>query len=333
MANQQLVDYIKTQNAAGVARADTQKALVAAGWPLQDIQGAFAAADGRVVSPALAPKPAAVAAVQPQVQPQQPQVQPLPVIHMHPQEGILHSTWFWSLVALVLLVGAATAIYFVTPVGDMVNSYFAPKPAPVVIETPVNEYKDPQGSFTFIYPEGRMPVPKAVLEERIMANELSTSTLPAGTVEIPGVMLVSKMNVAELSIQNPVYDYFSGCCGVRYWLDATSTTWKAETIGRKPEGGPLLTPLSLATTTPTGQRCTLARTAGPYTLYRVRSGDEGVPYHYYYYLLTDKSYAMQFMTLVDLDATTTDPTIRQTFDSVVSSFKLIDSVPVVGHCS
>jgi len=42
MANQQLVDYLKSALQAGVAKADLEKALVSQGWPQKDVDEAFA---------------------------------------------------------------------------------------------------------------------------------------------------------------------------------------------------------------------------------------------------------------------------------------------------
>ena len=41
MITQQLLDYIRQNLATGVARADIEKALLAAGWSVQDISGGF----------------------------------------------------------------------------------------------------------------------------------------------------------------------------------------------------------------------------------------------------------------------------------------------------
>ena len=41
MATQQLLDYIRQNLAAGLVRADIEKALLAAGWVAQDITDGF----------------------------------------------------------------------------------------------------------------------------------------------------------------------------------------------------------------------------------------------------------------------------------------------------
>ncbi len=343
MPNQQLVDYIKTQINAGSAKSDIRKAVASAGWPLADIERAFAAAE-RPIAPAPAPivrqpvqpaQPKAAAYAQP-VQPQ-PQAKPLPVIHMHPPSmELLRSPWIWSSVVALVLVALAAAAYFMTPVGTMIDTYLYPAPPPIVVENP-NLYTDPQNNFSFIYPEGKRPAPKAIWEEQIMGGELSTSTLPAGSMEIPGVAVVSKIPLADFatSSTSAIYNYTSCCSGTRYWLDAASSTWKAEGITATNGSGITAKPLTLQGTMANGQteECSLKRQIGRYTTYRIVSGDEGVPTHYYYFLLTDKSYVLRFMTTVDLDAASTDPTVVQSFTSVISSLKLIDSAPVVGHCA
>ena len=53
MVTQQLLDYIRQNLAAGLVRADIEKALLAAGWTAQDISGGFTMIEhpGAVVPP------------------------------------------------------------------------------------------------------------------------------------------------------------------------------------------------------------------------------------------------------------------------------------------
>lgn len=156
MAQQQLVDYIKAQSKAGVAKAEIQKAVIASGWPAKDAAEAFAAAEGTPLPAVPTPAPTPIA-----VQPQ-----PLPVIQMHPHPEELSGRSFmwivWLVVLLVLVAGAAAA-YFLTPIGDMVRLLVAPEP-PAIEETlpppPSNQtHTDPLYGFSVTYPNNLSPLP------------------------------------------------------------------------------------------------------------------------------------------------------------------------------
>jgi hypothetical protein len=82
MANQQLVDYIKSQLTAGVTKPDLQKAITTAGWSDQDSVEAFNVVEGKVPATPAAPVAPAIskpaAPVQPVTQPvTQPVAQPV----------------------------------------------------------------------------------------------------------------------------------------------------------------------------------------------------------------------------------------------------------------
>lgn len=78
MANQQLVDYIKSQLAAGVTKPDLQKAITTAGWSDQDSTDAFNVVEGKVSATPAAPVAPAISKPAAPVQPvTQPVVQPV----------------------------------------------------------------------------------------------------------------------------------------------------------------------------------------------------------------------------------------------------------------
>jgi hypothetical protein len=78
MANQQLVDYIKSQLAAGVTKPDLQKAITTAGWSDQDSVEAFNVVEGKVSATPAAPVTPAISKPVAPVQPvTQPVVQPV----------------------------------------------------------------------------------------------------------------------------------------------------------------------------------------------------------------------------------------------------------------
>jgi len=147
MANQQLVDYIKSQVKAGVTKEDLVKAIQAAGWSSQDMQDAFAVSEGKApATPVQSMAPVQPAAAQP-VQPVQPQAQPVQPIPSQVQTTqpaarpaatpraaididaaerapLWRNVWLWVVVAavvLIVLIGVAYA--FVPAVKDIVHYY------------------------------------------------------------------------------------------------------------------------------------------------------------------------------------------------------------------
>lgn len=317
MANQQLVDYIKAQRAAGVSRPDLDKALTTAGWSAADMAAAYAAADGIVPPPPVsvpAPKPVVPA------QPLQ-SVQTFRSSPLEPSASVMTQTTMqmnvqgtprrgWGmllsiLIPIVLLAGAAAAAYLFVPQVREVVGFYLGTTEPVVEEvattTPPNIQTDTANGYSVTLPDGMTLAPKSFFTETVRAGETATGTLPAGSMEAPGLFIASKILYASTTKADAVYDYDTCCTGARYWFETgSSTTLKAETIGRVNDKA-TYTALPLATTTPAGSACTLARTIGTHTFYRIESGDEGVPMHYYYYLPTSQGYVLRFMTYTDLD--------------------------------
>lgn len=136
MANQQLVDYIKAQLAAGVTKPDLQKAVTTAGWSMQDSNEAFLVAEGKapMVSQAPAQPMQPVQPVQ-MAQPAPATIRPMgavaatpnpritPQIEM-PERSPARSLWLWVVLAVVLLFAAAAAAYqYVPAVHDIVTFY------------------------------------------------------------------------------------------------------------------------------------------------------------------------------------------------------------------
>src|SRR5690348_17220100 len=107
MANQQLVDYIKSQLGAGVTKPDLQQAITVAGWTMQDSADAFAVAEGKV-PPAPTPSPVQ----QPKPGPAQP-LRPAASSHdpgpSHRFDTVRGPFGWWILYFLgpVIIIGAA----------------------------------------------------------------------------------------------------------------------------------------------------------------------------------------------------------------------------------
>lgn len=126
MANQQLVDYIKSQLAAGVTKQDLQKAITAAGWSMQDSNEGFMSAEGKVPPVPEAPKTPA-----PPLQPMPVNIAPVsrPAAVVKPRFSPTIDTprslaWLWILLGVVVFVAVAAAAYVYVPtVRDVVDFY------------------------------------------------------------------------------------------------------------------------------------------------------------------------------------------------------------------
>jgi hypothetical protein len=139
MINPQLLNYVRAQRQAGVAKEEIIKALAGGGWSAQDAQEAFAAIEGvqvppqppkpmppPVITPAPAPvtqprpmqpvapqgamqPPAGMQPVQPAVQPVQTSVriQPQPVVQRQPvyTQVKKRRVWPWMLLLVLFLIG------------------------------------------------------------------------------------------------------------------------------------------------------------------------------------------------------------------------------------
>ncbi len=167
----------------------------------------------------------------------------------------------------------------------------------------------------------------------------STTTYPEGSIDIPGLFIVSRVPYSQISEENKIYDYVSCCTGSRYWFDAVKSVWNAEKIvptkydeNNKPlpqevEMIPLMH----------GGVCSLVQEFGANKFYKIASGDEGVPTKYHYFLMTDKGYAIQFTTTFDLqgdyssyaDTHKPNPQMIQEAMQLLSSVVLSEGVSVI----
>lgn len=165
----------------------------------------------------------------------------------------------------------------------------------------------------------------------------SVVTYPTGSVEVPGLFVVSRVPYTDFSREKPIYDYQSCCTGIRYWYDAAKNAWQANKIlateydaNNKPiakpeESAPLLA----------DDKCTVAVAYGSHTFYKIKSGDEGVPTDTYYFILTDQGYAFRFLSLFDLeyDYSKSAPTVRPDPKQVDVAKQLLSSVALSGLAS
>jgi hypothetical protein len=127
MANQQLVDYIRSQLAVGVTKKDLQKAITDAGWASADSQAAF-----DVVEEKALPRPAMPAPVQPS---SIPAIERMPA---RPARKPRSRAWIWILaVVIVVIVVIAGAFYFVPSLRAMIG--LGDKPVSTNSLVPVQE--------------------------------------------------------------------------------------------------------------------------------------------------------------------------------------------------
>src|ERR1043166_7054915 len=173
MPNQQLVDYIKGQLAAGVVKTDLEKAIASAGWSAQDAAAAFAAAEGKLPPPPAPPH----APSQPQ-----PVQQPIEIGGMvigktgggsagnNTGIGAFNTPrgpwrwWMFGIVAVLALAGAALW-HFLPAARALIFDNLLARPVPATQqETPqpatstLQSYFNAQYGFSLVYvPEGPYP--------------------------------------------------------------------------------------------------------------------------------------------------------------------------------
>jgi hypothetical protein len=166
----------------------------------------------------------------------------------------------------------------------------------------MSKYVDPTFGYSFTVPEANVVRSKSSEEVHVM-NGTSTITYPNGTVEVPNIFTVEKIDYSAFSERTPIYNYVSCCSGTRYWFDSQSNQWVAQKVEAYDEHGQPLSPEKQNTPLPLRVNgvCSLEKKFGPNTFYFITSGDEGVPNSYYYLLMTDKGYALEFISKFDIN--------------------------------
>lgn len=164
----------------------------------------------------------------------------------------------------------------------------------------------------------------------------STSSLPAGSIEIPGYFEIAAVNYNDISTEKPITNWSSCCTATKYSYSKGDSLWSAvefkqyESDGieaKDPE-----TPLSLVSS----GVCQLEEKFGDHTYYKVAIGDEGVATTYNYYLMTDRGYAIRFTSKYDLRNSHTaypDASWQTNATSILSTIKLTDGTgEVLAKC-
>ncbi|MDP4020960.1 MAG: hypothetical protein Q8P58_02900 [Candidatus Adlerbacteria bacterium] len=172
MVNPQLLQYVRTQRAAGVSKEDIIKALAGGGWSAADALEAFTTIEAPPPPPPMTPKPPPVqpmasAAMSPAMQPRSAPTPvipaPQPMMSVRPQPAAVvqqrpvytpqrkRSRWPWILLGLIFffIIGAGAGAY-----AAVTYEWFYDAVAGLVGVTPVEqssmEQVTPQGTGGFL---------------------------------------------------------------------------------------------------------------------------------------------------------------------------------------
>ncbi len=163
-----------------------------------------------------------------------------------------------------------------------------------------------------------------------------TFDYPAHIFMNPDTAVFSTVTFDQFSKEQPIYDYQSCCTGTRYWYNSTTSEWLANSIlaGQYDDAGKAIPDPETAVSLLKDDMCVLEEKFGEHTFYKIKSGDEGAPTDFYYFLLTDQGFALRFTSSYDvrgsdLEATevdTSDSDARSSFARTLSSVKLSNDV-------
>jgi hypothetical protein len=209
-------------------------------------------------------------------------------------------------------------------------------PSEAAADKDMQTYTSNQYGFSFEYPATSVVNSVQTREVQIMWDK-EVIPLPVGSLEVAGHIIVSPVPYSEFSEEKPIYDYDSCCSGTRYWFDLEKKQWQANLIkGGQVDnkGNPIPdpeTPLSLSS----NGTCTLEQKFGSNVFYKIESGDEHVPTDVYYFLPTNKGYAIRFMTSHDVrgDYSTYGESVRPDQKTLETIEQILSSVTLVGDTS
>jgi hypothetical protein len=157
---------------------------------------------------------------------------------------------------------------------------------------------------------------------------------------IPEVLVVSKIATVDLpSKEHPEYNYTSCCSGTAYWFDQIQQEWHGDKLQSATDNAGKPRPTTVPQSLQKNRKCSIEVTLGDKPYYEVTGGDEQVRTSYRYYLLTDKGYALEFLSFYSLTeqyANSEDegsPWKRGLqIKNVLSNLKLKDASPVKVGC-
>ncbi len=124
---------------------------------------------------------------------------------------------------------------------------------------------------------------------------------PAGSIEIPGLFVVSRIPYADISYQKPIIDWHSCCSGIKYWYDSGKNIWQAEKFQNSDydDDGKASREVKNSFSLIQDNTCSLNETFDKKSFYKISTTEEGVPIETSYFLLTNKGYAIRFMSQYD----------------------------------
>lgn len=195
-------------------------------------------------------------------------------------------------------------------------------------------YESDDQTFRFSYPS-QLTVSATTTSLLETPWGTSTITYPGGSIDVPGLFIVSRIPYLKFSKENAILDYDSACCGRRFWFDESKNIWSAEEMLLR-EANETKQPIKPFPLSVNGA-CSLVQVFGKNTFYQIKSGDEGMPTEHYYFLMTDKGYAIRFTTPFDLegdyssyaDSAKPDPKMIREAKQVLSSVALSEDVPAI----
>jgi hypothetical protein len=209
-----------------------------------------------------------------------------------------------------------------------------PQITPSETKTQKNIYADPSGDFSIEVPTGASVKPSKGLEIKTVSGT-TTLAAPEGSIEIPGVFIISKIPYENISKEKPFSSYSSCCTGTNHWYDKQRNLWEAEKFqsGLYDDNGKALPIKKEVLSLKNIQECTIKRLADKNTYYQLEGTDEGVPTTYSYYFLTDKGYALQLMSLIDVnrDYTKTEASSRPPQSTLDTMRKILSSVQFLNN--
>jgi hypothetical protein len=159
------------------------------------------------------------------------------------------------------------------------------------------EYKDPSGLFVLSQPVGESFSP-------ITQGDISKDVNKK--MGIPGLLTfkVESYDDAKISPSNFFVDYNSCCSGFRYWYDATSKVWLAESFQSSEytydNGKPLPQKISILNLNDNNGVCKISHKMGANNFAVLKSGDEGTPDEYHYMIVLSNDKVLKFISPIGL---------------------------------
>lgn len=160
-------------------------------------------------------------------------------------------------------------------------------------------YTSADNTFSFNYPANLTVKPTRGVDVS-SNNGTSTLQLPNGSIEIPGVLVLSKISLSEISKEKPFLTYESCCSGKNYWFNIEDNTWNAERFHSETTATSTIQIVEPFSLQEHEDSCTISLHIGGHVYYKLKSWDEGMQTLYYYYLPTSDLKAIQIISYFDM---------------------------------